>query len=207
MFENLLTIVHIQNNERPYFLYVLEEIEKFCDDIILVDPYNLIHTRSYPCYHEPVGELIDEIDSFLPSWVLSLTDSTIPEYRFRVFKDSLLLNEFVNTWQFSPQYLWNDLKTERVDGFWGIKSGIPSLFRWIPEIDYQWKTGEIIPSNQSGPFERSGLKMQELGYVTPQQRQEKYLSYLSMKGILNYSTQQWYESLLDINPKLRRIEK
>lgn len=207
MFQDLLTIIHIQSRENPYFDYVIDQISSFCDDIMIVDSNDFLHMRGNNYYHEKIENLLGEIDSIRPDFVLSVNGDEIPERRFNFMKSSLLLNEFVNVWSFQPIYLWNDLKTRRVDKLWNAEEAFPSLFRYIPEIDYKWNDGVPIPENQPGPIEKSGLLIKDLGFVTPQQRQEKYLSYLSMKNILNYSTQRHMESIHDPFPELQRLSE
>lgn len=100
--------------------------------------------------------------------------------------------------------LWDSEDKYRTDKLWGDQY-FPILYRWIPEIDYKFNNGDLVPSNQPGPREHSGEYIVSYRYLTREQRMSVYAEYLPDIDDLNYITNLHYHSLMDQDVSLERL--
>ena len=116
-------------------------------------------------------------------------------------KDSLCSNKYVNSWTGDIKYLWNSFEQHRTDKLWN-QFEYPFLWKNIPEIDYKWEIGSLVPINQPGSTEKSSISINSCQFLTEQMRLSLYFSFFRKKEKYNYITWTHYQSLLDEDPVL-----
>lgn len=168
--------------EHEYFSKV--KLEQYCEDVI--DYKNR-----------------DEIASFNPDWVMILCDDEIFSPRMDYMFNSLIFNDYVNVWTSKCLYFWDLEDTYRIDKLWGNQH-FPVMYRYIPEVDYQWEKENLMPCNQPGPIEDSSVPLFSYNNLTMWDRLENYGKYLETKNKNNRITQMHYESLMDNDIQLER---
>jgi hypothetical protein len=145
----------------------------------------------------------DEIASFNPDWVIVLCDDEIFSPRMDYMFNSLILNDYVNIWTSKCLYFWDSEDVYRIDGLWG-NMNFPIMYRFIPEIDYQWKENNLIPCNQPGPTEDSSVPLFSYTNLTESRRMRNYRNFMLTKDYNNHITKMHYKSLFDDEIRLER---
>jgi hypothetical protein len=178
----LLMPRHGKREDGEYFAKV--KLEQYCEDVI-----------NY--------KNRDEIASFNPDWVIILCDDEIFSPRMDYMFNSLVLNDYVNIWTSKCLYFWDSEDVYRIDGLWG-NMNFPIMYRFIPEIDYQWEEKNLIPCNQPGPTEDSSVPLFSYANLTEGQRMRNYGDFMLTKDYNNYITRMHYKSLFDDEIRLER---
>ena len=210
MYSSLLAIITIRSNTNPYIHNIVEEALITCEKVLLYDPQNLLDPEDWGILTMVISDdLIEKISTldlaqYNPQWILSLYADESPSRRFRYMKDSLCGNEYVNTWTMPARYLWDEETKYREDKLWGGLE-FSCLWKYIPEIDYQWEDGGLVPINQPGPVESSFTPIYSYQYLTEQIRLTRYMEYFQKRTEYNYITRLHYESLLDEQPILKKL--
>jgi hypothetical protein len=210
MYSSLLGIITIRGNN-SYLFDIIEEMSITCEDIIFHDPQNHLEYTEWDTLTEYFGQDFpihsDPLDPSIydPDWIISLYSDEAPGRRFRYMKDSLCANEYVNYWTGTARYLWDSIDQYRADKLWG-QFEYPFLWKYIPEIDYQWDNGILVPINQPGPVEKSSIPIDSYRFLTEQSRLTRYFEFFQEKEKYNQITQTHYKSLLDEKPALRMIQ-
>lgn len=169
-------------DQNEFFAQVM--LEQYCEDIL--------------DYKER-----DEIGSYDPDWVIVLCDDEVLSPRMGYMFNSLIMNKYVNTWTSKAYYFWDSEDVYRIDKLWNTFS-FPMMYRYIPEIDYQWGKGSLIPVNQPGPIEDSSVPLLSYYNLTDRQRLMNHIEYGQTRNENNQITQMHYDSLMDDDIKLER---
>lgn len=213
-YSKLIGIVIVRDKFIENLEYCLSELDITCEEIIVLDTYDNIESSEYrqlralfdfDCYAVGGIESIP-LSKYEPDWILSLYHDEVPSKRFRYFKDLLCDSKLVNAWTSPIRYQWNFMDSYRTDKLWNsIKT--PSLFKYIPEMDYTWHPDLLTPTNQPGPMEDSSVPLISSRYLTERQRGREYLQFLQKStGQESYYTKMHYESLMDEKVDLKRLE-
>jgi hypothetical protein len=201
MYSKLVALIRIRSNENIFLQKILDELSIVCEKIIIDDRDDLLGDMKLLNDDWDVDIYKSEnydLRMYGPDWILALYADEVPTKNFRFMKDSLCSNEYVNIWESNFLTLWNDEKTYREDKLWGAQR-FPFLYKWIPEIDYKFTNGCLVPVNQPGPKEKCPESVLSYRYLRQEDRLDIYDDYLKDKDNLNYVTQLHYESLLDEN--------
>jgi hypothetical protein len=210
MYSKLLGIIEVRDKFIEFLEDSLSELSITCENIIVLDRFDYIESDDY----RELTALYDfdcyaccGLDQYMlaeydPDWVFTLYHDEIPSKRFRHFKDSLCANQLVNTFTSPIRYMWNFVDSYRTDKLWNSIT-TPSMFRYIPEIDYKWNEDSLVPTNQPGPVTDSSVSILSYRYLTERRRGRDYLQALR-EDDLNYYTRRHYESLMDEEIELKR---
>jgi hypothetical protein len=221
---NVLGILVIRDKLSEHLLDSMREMHKYCTDVVIHDPYDLVGNPYSPYFEqsraileharETYGHMniyaclgLDQlnISRYNPDWVLTYFDDEIPfPRRFSFMFNSLILNEYVNCWTADAKYLWDVEDLYRVDKLWNTFN-YPFLFRFIPEMDYKWNADEIVPKNQPGPTENSLIPLLNYQYFSDAKRVRSYLNFRKEENEHNEITKLHYKSLVDEDIKLERL--
>ena len=203
----VVAVIKIRSESNTNLYDVFSELVTTCEKIVINDENNLLSKKDA----QMLFELFDvdiyksefyDLSMYSPDWILTLYDDERPDKSFRFMKDSYCYNKYVKIWEADFLPLWDSEEKYRSDKLWGQQK-YPFLFKWIPEIDYQYKNGCLVPHNQPGPQEYCSGPMLSYRYLDRDERIDIYKNYLKEKDNLNYITQLHYESLLDKNPVLK----
>ncbi|MDP3065488.1 MAG: hypothetical protein Q8N08_02020 [Methanobacteriaceae archaeon] len=201
MYSKLVGVISIRGGSERFLFDVFSELSIICEKIIVNDKYNLLSDFD----NKILVEMFDadvyksgvvDLSIYGPEWVLTLYDDETVSKQFRYMKDSLCCNEYVNIWKARILNLWNDDKHYREDKLWGEQT-LPIMYKWIPEINYKFKKGDLVPYNQPGTAENCGVPIISYRHLTSEQRAKLYKEYLEEKEKLNYVTKLHYQSLID----------
>lgn len=176
--------LHAPRNGHGNKFFAESKLEKYCEKVIKYEDK-------------------DEINSYNPDWVIILCEDEIFSPRMDYMFNSLVLNEHVNVWTSNFLYFWDLEDTYRIDGLWKNQR-FPIMYKNIPEIDYKWEEGNLIPSNQPGPIESSSVPVFSYRYLEDLSRFKEWRKFNQNRINFNYITQMYYDSLMDDDIELER---
>ncbi len=162
------------------------ELEVYCEKVFVIE--------------KSLNEI--DLESENPDWIMSIYSDEIPTTRLRYMFDSLILNQYVNTWESKLIYMWDE-ETYRIDGLWS-NFNVPFLWRYINEVNYKFEEYEIVPKNITGSIENSSVPLLNYQYATDSNRINAYIRFQKYKSEYNQITRMHYDSLMDDEIKLER---
>jgi hypothetical protein len=182
-------IVAERSGDKEQQVRCAQELSIYCEDVFVSGD----DTTWIECIVE---------DHYIPDWVMVAYDDEIPSQRMRYMFDSLIFNEHVNTWTSKIKCMWDD-ETYRIDKLWATFEE-PTLWRWIPEMDYRWKDHlkDLIPINQPGPIQDSSVPFLSYRYANDAFRVKEYVNFLEHESEYNEISRMHYKSLMDENGSL-----
>lgn len=225
----LLAMMPVRNEARRYLIKVLNHLAEYVDGIVILDDASDDETPTI-CRHHPavinyrrLGEpvflkdesalrrLLWEMTAELePAWILALDADEIIEKRAKTELPALMNGSGYDLVRFPVYHLWGKPSCYRADKMWHpVLSRTACLFRYKKELVYNWPHREL----HCGRFPReayerpavlSPLRLFHLGYLTAEDRIERFRRYRERDPEGKFCPLEHYRSLTDHRPRLRR---
>lgn len=229
---NKITLAMLVRNESGKFLKeVLQHASGYVDNAVILDdasednsidiciealkdiPIKIVHNEKHGFDNEINlrKQLWDITIDTKPDWILFLDADEIFEDRICGVIRDLVDQPSFDYYSFRLYDMWDE-NHYREDVYWSAhKYYRPLLIRYQPDFEYTWNELPLhcgrMPKNI---FELSGcvcyVKLKHLGWSTPELRKLKYERYMKADPEGKYGLMGQYESILDKNPTLIKME-
>lgn len=227
---NKITLSMIVKNEEGRYLYkVLNSLIGHIDEAVIIDDGSCDNTinicreilKSIPLHiiqneksmFSSEAELRkkqwNETIKTNPDWILNLDADEILEDRFWDEAQELINDPNCDLYCFRLYDMWSETHY-REDEYWNAHSIFrPFLMRYQPNFNYIWKEtpqhcGRFPINIFSFPKITSEFRVKHLGWISKEDRIEKYKRYQLLDPDAIYGVKEQYESILDTNPNLIR---
>ena len=146
-----------------------------------------------------------------PDWILSLDADEIIEDGFWDNADSILNSCDIDFCFFRLYDMWDE-NHYREDEHWNAHSIYrPFMMKYQKNFNYIWSEmhqhcGRFPVNSMSFPKTTSKFRVKHLGWATISDRKSKYERYKLLDPGAIYGSQEQYDSIMDVSPKLAKWE-
>lgn len=179
---------------------------------VLKDIPTFIHSNPTPGFDNEVNlrkQLWELTLRSSPDWILCLDADEMFEDAAILRIRSLVNQPHIDVFAFRLFDFW-DMEHYREDEFWNAHLRYaPFLVRYQPQFPYEWHETPLhcgrFPKNlMLLPTAISDLRVKHFGWVTENDRVEKYNRYMQADPEGKYGVLKQYQSILDPNPNLKK---
>lgn len=206
--QKLVGMCRVKNGV-PYIEKTLEEVSKFCDEIVvLVDQHTTDNTeevcKKFPKVVDLQREKPHEYNEAYsrnyvfnmakrrnPTWIWAIDHDEYPEPKMIRMKDQLMrpYDPQIMCWTFPVVQHWKNERLYRKDGLWGgFRQG--RMFRYLPDQQIGGNSDDLIhsgstPSFPLGSVGHSSIRIRHFGNIDKDYRHKKYLWYTKIDANKN----------------------
>lgn len=203
-------VISVRTGDKGQLYNCAHEMLRYCESVHILDPYGLHFKddRFFDSFEIGIQmywgiSIKNLLDDRHADWIMTAYDDEIPSSRMHYMFNSLILNDYVNTWTSRLKFMWDE-QTYRIDKLWNTFSA-PTLWRWVPEIEYKWND-DLIPKNEPGPVEDSSVPLLSYRYASDSDRVKAYMDFVKHESEYNEITHMHFKSLIDDKDiKLERL--
>lgn len=216
----LVAAMVVRNEADRYLPMVLDDLERYCDAIVVLDDGSTDATPEVCAAHDRVrlhrngqslfwsdeaalrGQLWALSLALNPEWVLAIDADEVMEQRFSWDLDALLSQRVYPVIGVHVHEFWGCTTHYRVDKLWNpVEKYTPMLVRNLPGLEPRFAPRALhcgrIPAAVRGPMLRSGVRCKHFGYANPADPPRKYQAYIAADPHGRFCLRSHYESILD----------
>lgn len=228
--KRILAMMLVRNEERRYLREVLDSLDRFVDQMVIVDDASTDGTPDL-CASYAKATVIrranasfgnevalrkfcwDEAVATGAEWILAVDADEIFEDRMAREIDTLVGTPDVDGWAFRLFDFWGSRDHYRDDRYWQAhrhhrlflvrNTGVVPRWRETPLHCGRLPLNAVDPSRVAA----SSIRLKHLGWADPTEHRRKYEHYMRSDGEGRYGILAQYASILDTHPRLRRWEE
>ncbi len=227
----LTAMMIVRNEADRYLIRCLQHLERFCDEIIILDdsstdntpelclsfPQVKLYRRKESLFLKDEAQLRQELWNYTvnnsPEWILTLDADEFLEKKAATELPPLLKQTYFQAISFRLFDCWGSEKYYRVDGLWNpwLRGFSIYLVKYQPHLQGTWPKlkfhcGRLPLSYRRLPHLEGHLRIKHLGWANPEDINKKYQRAITQDPEFRYMSKEHYDSIL-WPPEKIKLEK
>ena len=222
----------VKNEADRYLRRVLTSVKRYIDSAVIIDDGStdntvdlikeILDSTPLVIIQNKKSKFINEVElrkqqweetiKTNPEWILNLDADEMLEDRAEFILPKLVEKEDVDVYCFRLYDFWDETHY-REDEYWKAHLFYrPFLVRYKKDFYYKWKEtpqhrGRFPINITELSVAISDLRVKHFGWANQLDREEKYKRYMLLDPEGKFGIKEQYESILDINPCLKKWEE